>query len=155
MLIDSLQIYLTSVPAIVAAVGTPATRSDWMSGIFPILAPDAASIPYIVLQQMTGLPLITLDGFNRFVSSRWRFSVYGSPYKPTKLLAKLLKDAMTGIPLGVSLPPVTLSANGGVSIVIQAVVPVMLDVDDAEEIPHGTIFGVHNDFVIAFIDNEG
>ena len=153
MLVESLNTYLVSVPALAAALGIP--RSDNMTGIFPLIAPEQTPIPYIVLQEVFSDPVVTLDGVNRFCTSRWRFSVFGSPYRSAKYVAKLLKDAMTGVPLGVSLPPVNPEANNGISIMIQAVVPVMLDVDDFEEIPHGTIFGVHQDWAISFIDNEG
>ena len=152
MLIESLNTYLVSVPALAAALGIP--RSDNMTGMFPVVAPEQTPLPYIVVHQIFSEPVFTLDGVNRFCTSRFRFSVFSSPYASAKRTAKILKDVMTGVPLGVSLPPVTAYANGGVSIVIQAVVPVMLDVDDFEEIPHGTIFSVHSDWAISYIDNE-
>jgi hypothetical protein len=146
---------MISVPAMAAALGSPSTRVDRMSGMFPLLAPDAASLPYIVTQQIIAQPVYTLDGVNRFCTSRWSFNCYSSPYKATKIFAKIVKDVMTGVPLGVSLPPVGPAAHNNISIVVQCVVPVMLDIESMEEIPHGTIFSIRHDFVICYIDNEG
>jgi hypothetical protein len=126
------------------SVGTPTTRSDNTTGVFPVFAPDALPMPYIVYQQISGEPTTTsFEGTNRLQTSRWRFSCYGSTYKQTRKLAKALKTVL------LALDGVLGASNACVNGAWQ-----LLEADEAEPVPHGTIYTVHLDFEILYLDNE-
>ena len=143
MLVEGLQTALANDAGLQSFIGTPSTRSDKTTGIFPLVAPEQVPMPYVVMQQVSGSPVSSMEGTNRLTLTRWRFSCYGTTYKQAKQLARALKMAM--ISLNGPLP----SGNA----VIMGSWAVM-ETDDLEVVPHATIYTVHSDFNINYIDNE-
>lgn len=145
MISDGLQAYLAANVGLQALLGTPNTRSDSMTGIYPLIAPEEVPLPYIVFQQVGGNSPMVMEGTSALIFSRWRFSSYGSTFRNAKKVAKALKMAMISMPLG-ALP--------GSSNAVAMGAWWMLEADDAEPIPHGTIYATHMDFEVNYIDNE-
>ncbi len=148
MLVESLQGYLSTYGPLTAQLGTASTRGDKTTGIFPSIALTETTMPYIVMMQISGEHNYVMEGVERYFGSRWRFSCYGTNYKQAKQTAKLLKNAVVSIPLG-TLP----STDDPPKVVWMGAWPV-LEADDIEEIPHGTIYATHIDFEINAVDNE-
>lgn len=144
MLVEGLQAFLAADSGMQAELGLP-NRSDKTSGIFPTLAPDSVPMPYVVMQQVSGDGQMseTMEGTGRLHSARWRFSCYGTTYKNAKKLAKALKLAMVSM-LG-ELPEGDCQVEGSFW---------RLEADDAEPIPHGTIYETHVDFQINYRDDD-
>lgn len=142
MLIEGIQTYLAADAGMQAQLGTPGARSDKTNGIFPTLAPSQVPMPYVVAQQVSGNPLQeSMQGTGRLQTNRWRFSCYGSTYRNAKLLAQALRNAL-------------LSMNGALSGSVEIHGAwLKLEADDAEPIPHGTIYATHCDFEFNFMDN--
>jgi hypothetical protein len=144
MLVESLQAAIAADATIQSLVGTTATRSDSTNGIFPILAPEEVPVPYVVMSQVSGEPLEeSYQGTGRLQSTRWRFSCYGSTYKSAKVVARALKQVL------ISLNGPQAAGNAQVEGSW-----LKLEADDAEPIPHGTLYATHVDFEINFKDND-
>jgi hypothetical protein len=142
MLIEALQTYLAADAGMQAQLGTPASRLDKTTGIFPLLAPDQVPMPYVVMQQASGSPLQeSTAGTGRLQTNRWRFSCYGTTYKNAKTLAQALRLAMISM----------LGAFSEAAIQVSGAW-LKLETDDAEPILHGTIYATHLDFEIVFLD---
>jgi hypothetical protein len=143
MIVESLQAALAADAGCQVLLGTPATRSDRTNGIFPVQAPDAVPMPYLVLSQVSGEPqTIAFEGTNALQQNRWRFSCYGSTYKNAKTLAKSVKFAL-------------LALNGqqtGSAFVMGSWLK--LEADDAEPITRGTLWSTHLDFDFHFVDGD-
>lgn len=145
MLVEALQTYLAADAGMQTQLGTPTTRTDKTTGIFPTLAPDQVPMPYVVLQQISGSPLQeSTQGTGRLQTSRWRFSCYGTTYKNSKLLAQALRLAMISMLGAFSTAAIQVSGAW-----------LKLEADDTEPIPHGTIYSTHLDFEIVFMDLVG
>ncbi|MGH9505046.1 MAG: hypothetical protein ACRD20_19505 [Terriglobales bacterium] len=145
MLVEALQSYLAGNTSMRAMLGTPATRSDTTTGIFPVMAPSEVPMPYLVMEQVTGDgPADTLAGANAFQVNRWRFSCYGSTYRQAKLLAKAAKSALNDM-----------RGDQSGSAFVQSTM-LALEADDSEPFARGrgTIFGSHIDFDFSFMDGE-
>ncbi len=144
MLVESLQIYLAANAGLQAQLGTPATRSDRTTGIFPLIAPSQVPMPYVVLQQVSGEPLQTsMRGTGRLQTSRWRFSAYGTTYKNAKLLAQALRDALNSFAGYFETQAVQIQGSW-----------LKLEADDIEEIARATIYASHVDYEIIYTDLE-
>jgi hypothetical protein len=144
MLVESLFAALAADSGMQAQLGTPSTRPDSTTGIFPTLAPEECVMPYLVLQQVSGEPLQeSYQGTGRLTSTRWRFTAYGTTYKNAKVLARVLKQVL-------------ISLNGNMTTGNAQIMGswLKLEADDSESIPHGTIFATHVDAEINFIDND-
>lgn len=144
MLVEAIQAYLAADSVLQGILRTPAQRSDKTTGIFPVMALEQCNVPYIVLMQVSGNAATSMEGTNRFTLTRWRLSNHGSTYKAAKQLAAATKQAM-------------ISFNGHYA---TGAVEVMgswwvMEADDMEAMPHGTLFTVHQDFNINYIDAEG
>jgi len=139
MLVEGLVTYLAADTGVKAQLGTPSTRVDKTNGIFPVLAPDGAAIPYLVLSQVSGEASQTFEGAVT-PTARWRFSACGSTYRAAKLLAEALKAAM--------LPCLGAMPTGNVYVQNAAL---LMEADDSEAIgSHGTLWCTHVDFEIMF-----
>lgn len=142
MLVEALSTYLAADSGLQSQLGVPTARGG-NTGIFPVIAPDQSVVPYLVMQQISGDPLqVSMQGTGRLQTERWRFSCHGSTYKQAKKLAKQLS--------------VTLEAFNGEqaapgNCVIQGAWK-KLEADDAEPIPHGTLYTTHVDFEFNYID---
>lgn len=145
MLVEGLQAYLAADAGLQTLLGTPTTRTDKTTGIFPMLAPSEVPMPYISMIQVSGDPLQeSMAGTGRLFTSRWRFSCYGTTYKNAKLLAEGLRNAL--------LPMIGVLAVGSVAIEGSWF---RMEADDSEPIPHGTIYATHVDFEIIYVDTKG
>jgi hypothetical protein len=144
MLVQGLNNVLAADAGVKALVGTPTSRKDGTEGLFPVFAPDNCNMPYVVYSQVSGNPTTTsFQGTNKLQTARWRFSCYGQNYKTAKLLQKALKTALIGL-LG-TLAVGNAEVRGAW---------VLLEADEAESLPHGTIHVSHIDFEFLYLDNE-
>ena len=97
MLVEQLQSFLASAPTITALLGTPASRSDSMNGLFYEQAPDASALtmPYVVYSQADGVAIAEImAGSGLLRSAHWHITCHGSTAKQAKLLAMALKNAL-------------------------------------------------------------
>jgi hypothetical protein len=146
MLVEGLQAVLAANSSVQAQLGTTSSRSDSTNGLFPILAPEEVPVPYVVYQQVSGEPLqVSYAGTGALQTSRWRFSCYGSTYKQAKQTAKVLRLVL--ISLAGPLPGTTTKTE------LQGAW-LKLEADDAEPIPHGTLYATHVDFEFNYQDYD-
>lgn len=148
MLVEGLQTLLSADATMQTLLGTPATRSDETTGLFPSIAMASSDLtmPYIVYQQISGEgDVVSMQGTNALQVARWRFSCYGNTYKQAKVLAKTLKLLL--ISVNGALPGAATKTQLQGSWF-------RLEADDIEPIPHGTIFATHLDFEFRFVDYD-
>ena len=142
MLVEGLYLLLKADSGVQTQLGTPGTRSDQNSGIFPVQAPEECTMPYIVYQQVGADQVISFAGVNRTQEARFRFSCYATTYLGAKNLVKALKNVMNG--LLTTLPD-------------SEATPVMgawLETEDdgVESFTRGTIYADYVDYRIWFTD---
>jgi hypothetical protein len=77
-------------------LGTPQTRVDQTTGIFPGLIQEGSDLPALVYLQIHGDEMQTFDGRGELRSARVQLSSYGSMYGDAKLTAKAVKDTLIG-----------------------------------------------------------
>ena len=140
MIVEALQYILTTDPGMIAFLGTPTSRPDSTNGVFPVMALDQVSMPYIVVSEVTGAPLfMTYAGDGNLSGERWRISCYGTTYlnakKLAKYVARFLKKLLGPQPAG--------------NIII-AVATKVMEADDAISIGKGTLFSTHVDFKFVY-----
>lgn len=143
---DGLFQYVTSQSSVTALLGTPSTRGDKSTGMFAMLATTEALLPYIVFQQVSGAALTHYTGTDPWTDSRWRITCYGSSQKNAVALAKAIRSLFKNVAGSV---PITLPDSDAT--VIQNVW-LLLQADDTEALPKGTIFAVHLDYQFQYID---
>lgn len=135
---DGLFSFVTADSSIRAILGT-GSRGDKETGMFYMLAVPQATLPYLVYQRVYGQPASSYDGANQFQNSRWRVKCVGTSQRKAVLLAeavKLLFKTWVGtFPDGTVVQHVALETEA----------------DDAESLPHGTLFSVHLDFSFKYI----
>jgi hypothetical protein len=140
MLVEVLQIALTTEVSIATLLGTPTTRPDSTNGVFPVQAPDQPTMPYLVLAQSTGEPLtVMLAGTGPLTSEGWKISCYGSTYANGKKLAKAVRlflVSLTGDAGDISLSGAYCKS----------------EIDEAESLQRGTLFGTHLSFDLTYRD---
>lgn len=137
MFLEGLSNYLAKNPGIVAQLGT--ARGDKSNGVFPQLAPDGPTFPYITYMQISGEPEESMQGMNRLTTARIRLSSYGSSYGAAKRLAEAVRQAF-GL---VSQYQGALS-DGTILQNARQILPG--EVDDTESVPHGMIYSTHMDY---------
>lgn len=148
MLVEGLQAYLSADTGVQSALGTPATRADQTTGIYPVMAAGTPDTPYLVYSQVGGEPqTVSMQGTNRLQNDRWRFSCHGATYKEAKALARAVNLAM--ISLFGTLP----APGGGKAAQCQGSWK-RSEVDTAEPLTHGTLFSTHVDFEILYQDYD-
>ena len=141
MLVEQLQSFMTAAPAITALLGTPASRSDSMNGLFFSQAPDAPSLtmPYIVYSQADGLALAeSSQGSGTLRSATWLISCYGGTAKQAKKLAMAVKNAL--------LAPFSVPTTTGIWLRREA--------DEPVQMAKGVLFGVHVSFEIIYNETQ-
>lgn len=144
MLVEGINAYIAADSGVRALLGTPSTRSDKGTGIFPVQAPDEVPVPWIVYQQVSGNPLQeSFQGTGRLTTGRLRFTCYGSTYKQAKTLANALKLAM--LACDGTMPAGQVEVHGSW---------LSLELDEAEPLPRGTIFATHLDFQLIYVDAQ-
>ena len=139
MLVEQLQTFLAASPALIALLGTPSSRSDSTSGIFPVEALDgpALQMPYIAYSQSDGEPLAeTTTGTPPLRQAHFMLSCYGATYKQAKKLAQTVKDTMLAV------PPNAVPTTQGTWLRREA--------DESISIGKGTMFGTHLSFLVIF-----
>ncbi len=103
MLSDGIYTLLTTSSAVLAQIGTPAQRlarsngADQSTGVFPLLAPEAAISPYVIFSQVSGADAESFDGANALNHARYEFSCYAQTYEASKQLARAGKTALLGL----------------------------------------------------------
>ncbi len=146
MLVEGLYLLLSTNSSLQALLGTTTTRKDSTTGMFSGLLPEEVPMPALVYQQIAGEPLQTsMEGTGRLTTTRWRFTRYGSTYKQARTLGKVLNLVMIGINGPLPGPDAKADVHG---------VWLKLDADDAEAIPHGTLYANHRDYEIVYLDYD-
>ena len=97
MLCEGLWALLTETSAVVAIIGTPETRADGTSGVFPVTMPERTPMPALVITQIAGGGDNPFDGASGLRTARIQFTAYGANYLQTKRLAKAVRDRLDGI----------------------------------------------------------
>jgi hypothetical protein len=144
MLVEGLQEFLAADSGVSGVLGTPSTRGDSTTGIFPMMAVGTPTAPYLVYSQVSGEPQTdSFQGTNALQNARWRFSCHGSTYKQAKELAKYVSLALFS--LYGSLPVGKSDVQGSWK---------RSEIDTAEPVEHGTIFTTNVDFEFIFIDGD-
>lgn len=144
MLVEGLYLILSGNATLQTLLGTSASRGDSASGIFPGMLPEETTMPAIVYTQVAGQPLQeSMQGTGPLTSMRIRFSCYGDTYKKAKELGRVLNQIMISIDGTMPGPDAKAEVHG---------VWLRLDADDAEPIPHGTIYSNHRDYEINYLD---
>src|SRR6266700_266280 len=106
-------------------------RGDGTAGVFPMIAPEQATLPFMVYQLVSHEQVIAFEGVNRYQRSKFRFTCYGSTYRNAHLLCDALKNLLNGL---------FRFFNEGTE--VQGAWQTM-EMDDSEPLPHGTVFAVH------------
>lgn len=144
MLVEGIFEFIAADSGVQAQLGTPSTRPDKTTGIWPVQAPDEPLVPWIVYQQISGNPLQTsMQGTGRLQTARIRFTCYGSTFKQAKSLANALKLCLLGC--DGALPAGQAEVHGSW---------LSLERDEAEPMLRGTIFASHLDFTFIFLDTQ-
>jgi hypothetical protein len=89
------QLLLAATP-ITALIGTPATRDDGKSGVWPVQAPESATYPMIVYSQISGEGNPSYDGANALHQCRISFGCYGENYGDSKRLQVAIRQLIEG-----------------------------------------------------------
>jgi Protein of unknown function (DUF3168) len=97
MLQEGLYSLLAESDAVTAIVGAPADRKDHTSGIFPVQMPEATPLPALVISQIAGTGIVTMEGPSALRNSRLQFSCYGRSYGESKRLAEAVWSVLEGV----------------------------------------------------------
>ena len=144
MLGEAIYKVITTDAGITALLGTPSTRADKQSGVWPMQAPDQPAVPWIVFAQVSGQPLQeSMQGTGRLKTSRWRFTCYGTTYKQATQLAQALTEAMISMD----------GTQAGAACEVHGAW-LRLELDESESLPRGTVFASHRDFEVVYIDTH-
>lgn len=142
MLVDALELVLSSNAPLQTLLGSPTSRTDSTTGIYPMLAIGQPTMPYVVFQQVTGDPLQeSMQGTGRLHTGRWRFSCYGTTYRNAKLVAQALREAMISFFGYYAVQQVSIEGCWW-----------KMEADDTEPLPKGTLYATHVDFEINYLD---
>lgn len=145
MINEGLFSFLATNAGIKAQLGS--SRADLSTGVFPMLAPDGATFPYVTVTTISGVAAESMQGMNRLTTARFRMSCYGSSYGQAKKLAEAIRQAF-GL---VSSYQGTLT-DGTVLENARQVEPG--EVDDLEAMPHGMIYATHIDFELMYLNQS-
>ncbi len=83
--------FLATNAGIKAQLGT--NRADKGTGVWPMLAPDGATFPYMTITTISATNVESMQGMNRLTTARFRFSCYGDSYGQAKQLAEAVRQA--------------------------------------------------------------
>lgn len=142
MLVETLQSAMTADAGMQGFLGLPAARNDSTNGVFPTQAIDQPTMPYLVISQVSGVPLQTsMAGTGALTSERWRFSFHGTTYKKAKQFAKYGRGFL-----------LTLNGNYTVGKSYIQGAWCKMEADDAEALGKGTLYTTHVDFEFEYLD---
>lgn len=103
MLSDGLRSLLMQTPAVTAIIGTPSDRAAKKpgppaagSGVWWVEMPEGSMLPGLVLSQIAGAGIPTMDGPDALHSARIQVSCYGTTYSDAKQLARAVRNALEG-----------------------------------------------------------
>jgi hypothetical protein len=135
---------LVNEPTLQALIGTPGTRSDKTTGIFPTQASvEEPNLPFIAYIQIFGHGESVYEGVDRLVYARYRLACWGSTAKQAKKLANQVRLRLDGI--RGSLP--------GTDAIIRTCLWVT-ETDTTDDLPHGTMYGTHQDYDFVYEDHS-
>ena len=97
MLGQGLYSFLAAAPTITALVGTPNNRADSTTGIFPLQMPEGTPLPALVIQEIAGTGIVTMDGASGLWTSRVQFDSYGKTLADAATLAKATRLLLEGM----------------------------------------------------------
>lgn len=92
MLDQGLYQFLATQSAVTAIVG--ASRKDSTSGIFGGQAPAQTPFPFVVVEQIGGDPIMTLDGPLLTRTARFKFSCHSNSRLSAKQLLRAVRGAL-------------------------------------------------------------
>lgn len=144
---QGLNAYLAGNAGIKVQLGTSGSsvRGDKTPGVFPELAPDGPTFPYITTMQVSGEPVESMQGLNRLMSARFRLSCYGSSYGQAKTLAEAVRQAFG----------LTSQYQGAMpdGTILQSASPIPpMEVDDFEGPTHGRVYSTHLEYEFWYIN---
>jgi hypothetical protein len=134
MLVEGIAALLVNDAGVKAILGV--SRNDGTNGVFPSIAVEAPTLPYIVYQQIDRNPVLSYQGMNRLGMPRFQISCYGNPYKTVKQLANAVKNVLNGF-------------QGALSDVDQTYVNNIIlnsEHDETESVFKATLYGVILDY---------
>ena len=79
-----------------AIIGIKASRSDSKSGVFWVQMEKQSVLPAVVLSQIAGAGIPTMDGPSSLRKARIQFSCYGMKYSDAKKLARAVRNLLDG-----------------------------------------------------------
>jgi hypothetical protein len=94
MLQEGVNSLLAAAPTIQAILGTPATRSDGSTGIWPVTVPIGKPLPALVYMKVGGHEINSLDGRGELRVSRIQISPYAETYADVANLCEAAKDVL-------------------------------------------------------------
>jgi hypothetical protein len=94
---EGLHQFLSTSPTVTAIVGTPATRQDRLTGIFPVLMPEATPLPAVVFHVIAGEEILALDGASGLRRYRIQFNSWACCAEPAAQLAESLWKLFSGM----------------------------------------------------------
>lgn len=104
MLEDGLYSLLIATSSITDLIGTPQTRADQRTGVFHVQAPKGSSMPAIIISQVAGAGLVSMDGPSALHTARLDFRCYSKKNGDVLALSlavwKLLDGIHTVLPDG-------------------------------------------------------
>ncbi|MGO9641166.1 MAG: DUF3168 domain-containing protein [Candidatus Acidiferrales bacterium] len=138
MLNEGIGVLLAATAAVNQIVGTANSRRDKTNGIFYGQAPEGSDAPFVVISQIAGETLMSLDGPDALRFVRLQFTCYGEDFADAKQLQRAVRQALE-------------SFTGALceGTVVQNMESV-LERDSFEEAPF--LFSAPLDIAIAFLD---
>ena len=101
MLIKALYQVLINDAGIVALIGTPNQRKGKNNkpntGVFLASAPGEVLAPYIVYQQLHGVPVKSMAGTNKFRYAGFQFAVWAGSSMSARTVSAAVKAALDGL----------------------------------------------------------
>lgn len=142
---EGLMSLLAGNSGIQAQLGT--SRSDKTNGVFPQLAPDSPTYPYIVYTEIANEPVEVQQGMNRLCSTRMRIQCTAASYGGAKKLAEAIRQL-----LSLTAQYQGTLTDGTVLQNARQVPPG--EVDDTEAVGHGRIYHTHLEWEFWYTNNS-
>jgi hypothetical protein len=96
MLQEGINALLVNAPALQAILGTPTTRADGSTGIFPVTLPQGAPLPAVAYLRISGHEIDSMDGRGELRVSRIQISCFGESYADVAETVEAAKDVLIG-----------------------------------------------------------
>ena len=92
MLDDGLNLLLARAPDVTGAVGS--SRKDGSTGVFGGQSPPKTPFPYVVIEQISGEPIMTFDGPDLARYARFKFSCHSDSRTGAKRLLRIVRGLL-------------------------------------------------------------